>query len=321
MEMLGASHAFVAAKALLERFARTPLPILIEGETGCGKELAARAVHYTSSRRDMPFVPVNCGAIPDTLIENEFFGHRRGAFTDAKQDQRGFVALAEGGTLFLDELDALSPKGQVVLLRFLQDRVYTQLGADRCAVANVKIVAATNARLADLVEAGTFRSDLYFRLRVLHVVLPPLRERGHDIRLLAQHFLALYAQELLVPPKRLHPNVLEAMERYAWPGNVRELENMLCRACLVADGVEIGFAAVPELAEAGDHRAIDKTSWSYVQAKTAAMLSFESQYISDLMSRAEGNVTRAARLAGTERRHLGRLLKKHSIYKSVGRLR
>ena len=321
--MLGNSRTLLAAKELLEKFSRCDFPILIEGETGTGKELAARAVHYASSRRDMPFIPVNCGAIPDALVENEFFGHRRGAFTDAREDQRGLVNLAEGGTLFLDEIDTLSARGQVFLLRFLQDRIYRPIGAAALHVADVRIVAATNANLCQLADMGAFRSDLLFRLRILNVVMPPLRQRIDDIPSLAEHFLAAYSQHFKAPIKTLDPEVLELMQRHSWPGNVRELENLICRAFLLTDGPTVGRNAISDLR--GFEPAADSgpTSESaparFNRAKAEAIAHFEVRYLSDLMDRSHGNVTAAAKLAGTERRHLGRLLKKHRIETSGAR--
>jgi DNA-binding NtrC family response regulator len=315
MTMLGTSEKLRAAKALLRKFSVCDEPILIEGETGTGKELAAREVHYASPRRDMPFIPVNCGAVPDTLFESEFFGHSRGAFTDARAEQRGLIGLAEGGTLFLDEIDALSVKGQVSLLRFLQDRVYRRIGAETSRVADLRIVAATNADLARLVDAGAFRADLLFRLRVLNVVMPPLRERVEDIALLAQHFLRACAQRYKMAEKALDGDVAAALERHPWPGNVRELESVICRAFLLADGPTVGFDAIPELRERGTQQDAAATATRFNQAKAAAISQFEVRYLSELMARAQGNVTIAAKLAGTERRHLGRLLKKHHISK------
>src|SRR5262245_238466 len=174
---------------MLSRIARFDVPALIEGETGTGKEIAARVVHYQSTRRNRPFIPVNCGALPEALVENELFGHERGAYTDARESTPGVVALAEGGTLFLDEIDALSSKAQVALLRFLQDQRYRPIGAHADRRADVRVIAATNQSLEQLADRGQFRSDLLFRIKVLFVDLPPLRRRQGDAKLLAEHFL------------------------------------------------------------------------------------------------------------------------------------
>ena len=179
--MVGRSEAFLASLRLIEKIGRCDAPVLIEGETGTGKELAARAIHYGGARTDGPFIPVNCGAIPDALVENELFGHRSGAYTDARRDHVGLVAQAEHGTLFLDEVDALSPKAQVTLLRFLQDQQYRPLGGGETRSADVRVITACNTDLAHLTETGVFRLDLMYRIKLLHLRLPPLRERGEDV--------------------------------------------------------------------------------------------------------------------------------------------
>ncbi|MCK7496687.1 MAG: sigma-54 factor interaction domain-containing protein [Comamonadaceae bacterium] len=206
--MVGKSDSFLKMTALIARIADCDAPVLLEGETGTGKELVARAIHYQGNRRDQPFVPVNCGAIPDLLIENELFGHRKGAFTDARGDQPGLVARAHAGTLFLDEVDALSPKGQVILLRFLQDRHYRPLGDTREHATDVRIVAASNANLAQLAEAGRFRMDLLYRLKLLFLELPLLRERPGDAVLLAEHFVRACSERFGKPLKTFHPDTL-----------------------------------------------------------------------------------------------------------------
>jgi DNA-binding NtrC family response regulator len=321
--MIGISHSLRSVTNLLERFSACDLPVLIEGETGTGKELAARALHYASSRRDMPFVPVNCGAIPDSLIENEVFGHKKGAFTDAKEDQRGVIALAEGGTLFLDEIDGLSPKGQVLLLRFLQDREYRQVGSANVLTANIRIVAATNVDLQKMADKGGFRADLLFRLKILYVALPPLRERVEDISVLSEHFLSLCSEHLKKPRKTFHPDVLCLLRTHSWPGNVRELENFVYRAFLMTDAPEIGLHNVVDILElhpiGPESTKLGSLDVSFHRAKAHAITLFEHKYLSGLMERARGNVTAAAKLAGTERRYLGKLLKKHNIVSNSSR--
>jgi len=320
--MIGVSDSLRFATNLLERFSACDLPILIEGETGTGKELAARAVHYASSRKDMPFVPVNCGAIPDSLIENEIFGHRKGAFTDAKEDQPGLIALAEGGTLFLDEIDGLSSKGQILLLRFLQDREYRKVGSANVLTADIRFVAATNVDLQKMADAGAFRADLLFRLKILHVVLPPLRQRAEDIRILAEHFLAICSERFKKPRKTFHPDVVTRLRTHCWPGNVRELENMIYRAFLVTDAPEIGLHDIADILDfhpVGGEPIGPECPGSFHGAKSRAIAQFEYKYLSGLMERAGGNVTAAAKLAGTERRYLGKLLKKHHIASTSSR--
>jgi two-component system, NtrC family, response regulator GlrR len=310
--MIGRSVAFRVAQALIAKMAAFEAPVLIEGETGTGKELAARAIHYQGTRRDGPFVPVNCGAIPDTLIENELFGHRRGAFTDARVDHAGLVELARGGTLFLDEVDALTPKAQVTLLRFLQDRQYRPLGARREEQADVRIIAAANRDLERQVAAGEFRLDLLYRLKLLHLVLPRLSERKGDAALLAEHFIKIAAARYGIPALPIEAATLAWFERYAWPGNIRELENLVQRAFLLSEGKPISIDSPPALSAP---RTAAGTPTNYRQAKSQVLAEFECRFLSDLIGQAQGNVTAAARISGTERRQLGRLLKKYGIPK------
>ena len=302
--MIGRSSAFLAFHALLHKIAAYDAPVLIEGETGTGKELAAREIHYNSKRRNRPFVPVNCGALPDTLVENELFGHCRGAYTDAGAEQSGLVDLAQGGTLLLDEVDSLSRKAQVTLLRFLQDKEYRPLGARATRKADVRVIAASNRELEGLVQAGEFRLDLFYRLRILCVHAPPLRERHGDARLLAEQFVLEAAASFDKPALPFDADALAWLDEYAWPGNVRELENTVQRAFLLADGPSIALSA--RTGSGNDSgEALD-----YHSAKSQAIHQFERRFLSDVMQRTGGNITAAARLIGTERRHLGRLLKR-----------
>jgi two-component system, NtrC family, response regulator GlrR len=316
--LVGHSEPFLAVLGAIKKFATCDATALIEGETGTGKELAARAIHYLSIRRSFPFVPVNCGALPDSLVENELFGHVRGAFTDARDDQGGLVSTAEGGSLFLDEVETLSAKGQVALLRFLQDGVYRPLGARSATAANVRIIAASNTDLADLARSGHFREDLLYRLAVLRIRMPALRARPGDARVLAEHFMALYGRRYGKPARPFDPETAAALERHAWPGNVRELENLVHRAFLLDDGPTVcitELAGPPREARHDDKGAGEELS--FARAKAYAIAAFERSYLSHLLARAEGNVTLAAHLCGKERRSLGRLLKKHSIDRSA----
>lgn len=317
-QIIGASAAHARMVDQLRRIAASDAPALIEGETGSGKELAARAIHYGGARCSGPFVPVNCGALPDTLVEAELFGHERGAFTDARAARRGLVAEAAGGTLFLDEVDALSPKAQVTLLRFLQDQSYRPVGTPRERRSDVRLLTASNRPLQALVQAREFRADLMYRMNILHVVLPPLRERDGDAALLARRFVEVLAARYRQAPKTLHPHTLEWLNAQAWPGNVRELESWVHRQFLMSPGPCIGpgegAASVEDLSApegAGHGRPVALASFQ--QAKAEALRVFECEYLARAMELTAGNVTRAARLAGKERRAFGKLLKKHGL--------
>jgi two-component system, NtrC family, response regulator GlrR len=310
--MIGQSEAFRSVERLIDKMAVYDAPVLIGGETGTGKELAARAIHYRGARRDRPFVPVNCGALPDSLIESELFGHRRGAFTDAREDQPGLVALAHSGTLFLDEVDALTPKAQVTLLRFLQDQQYRPIGGRRDEHADVRVIAASNHSLDDLVQARRFRIDLLYRLKLMQLDLPPLRARQGDVALLARHFIQVGAARFVCPARSLAAETLAWFERYPWPGNVRELEHLVYHGLLLCEGSVISLDAPTSLAPALAAETL-QSERSYRQAKERAITDFEHAYLVRLIDEARGNVSVAARIACTERRHLGRLLKKHRL--------
>lgn len=318
LRVVGDSSAFKNSMRLIERVARCDAPVLIQGETGVGKELAARAVHYLGARRQHPFVPVNCGALPDSLVENELFGHERGAYTDARESRDGLIAQAEGGALFLDEVEALSAKAQVALLRFLQDRQYQPLGSRRSRQADVRIVAACNTDLQALACQGQFRMDLLYRLSVVVIRLPPLRQRRDDIRPLAEEFIRQTCERYGLSAKLLHPTTLAWMAQYEWPGNVRELENFVHQACVTSEGRWIRPSGHGDDHSDGPQDGADSDVMpSFNQAKAATIVEFEKQYLERLMSACEGNVTRAARRAGKERRALGKLLKRYGIHHGV----
>jgi DNA-binding NtrC family response regulator len=255
------------------------------------------------------------------LIENELFGHRKGAFTDAHNDQLGLIAHAHSGTLFFDEVDALSPKGQVVLLRFLQDQHYRPLGDTREQSTDVRVIAASNANLDKLADAGQFRMDLLYRLKILFLGLPPLRERKGDPRLLAEYFAHTCSERFGKPMKTFHPHTLKWFETHSWPGNVRELEHLVYREFLLADGPVIHINQThpteTERRKYWDRRqTLIDDELNYADAKAKAIEEFEKRFLASLMKKAKGNVTQAATLAGTERRHFGKLLKKYGIDKS-----
>jgi transcriptional regulator with GAF, ATPase, and Fis domain len=314
-KLIGESPAFLRATEHLTATAASDSPVLISGETGTGKELVAHAIHYLSERSPYPFVPVNCGALPDTLLENELFGHERGAFTDAHAKHEGLIAQAGNGTLFLDEVDTLSPKAQITLLRVLQDKRYRPVGGGREQGVNLRILAATNADLEKMVQAGTFRSDLYYRLCVFFVHLPPLRERREDILLLAYWFLKKHARNSSTEG-RLTSAALTALADYDWPGNIRELENAIIRGIHLTrteniEAVHLGLYRHTETPPPATRPAA--TLGSFKLIKQQVIETFERDYLIRLLRAHGGNVSHAARTAEKERRDLGKLLKKYHL--------
>ena len=313
--LLGSSPQFQRVYAQIEKMARVDATVLIAGETGTGKEMAARAIHYMGSRCDHPFIPVNCGALAETLIESELFGHERGAFTDAKAASPGLISEANGGTLFLDEIDALSPKAQAAMLRFLQDRTYRRVGSGVTRQADVRVIVASNAHLEQMVEERRFRSDLLYRLNVLTLRMPALREREGDSLELAQVFLTRFARQYRAQPKTFHPDSLSYIGRHAWPGNVRELENAVHRGFLMSEGSEVILDGAPE-ANTGTMTS-QGFDVSFKLAKARAIADFERRYVGELLDRTDGNITRAARLAGQDRSAFGKLARKHGLGQAV----
>jgi len=282
--------------------------VLIRGESGTGKELVAHAIHYNSPRSSKPFVKVNCAALPESLIESELFGHEKGAFTGAVARKRGRFEMAEGGTLFLDEIGDLSPAMQVKLLRVLQEREFERVGGTETLKVNVRLIAATNVDLEQAVSDGRFRSDLYYRLNVFSIYLPPLRERKTDILLLADHFLDKYGGQNGKRIKRISTPAIDMLMSYHWPGNVRELENVVERATLVCEGNVIhGYHLPPTLQTAEGSGTVTKMSLDQ------AVSSFEKDLIQDALKTARGNRARAARLLDTTERILGYKVKKYEI--------
>ncbi len=309
-QLVGSDAAFLRTIERIPLMAQRDVPVLITGETGTGKELCARAIHHFSTRRNAPFIPVECGALPDHLFENELFGHARGAFTDARADQKGLAAMAEGGTLFLDEIDALSLTVQAKLLRFLEDGTYKPLGAGHFAHADVRLLAATNRDLDVCVREKQFRSDLYFRLNVLRLHLPRLPERHGDIAVLARHFLSSLCASTTGLRRTFSPAALRKLEGYDWPGNVRELFNVVQSAFVFSAGLQIlpHQISLPALANV-----TDQPPTTFKEARTAAIGRFERHYVEELLRKHGGNISRAAREASKERRSFGRLVKKYGI--------
>jgi len=307
-QLVGESPSLRTELEKIPAIAKCDVSVLISGETGTGKELFARAIHYLSPRASKPFIPTSCGAIPLELVENELFGHVQGAFTSAHASQPGLIHESQGGTLFLDEVDCLPFPAQVKLLRLLQEKEYRQLGSSKIHQADIRIVAATNMELEKAVKEGNFRRDLYYRLNIIPVTLPPLRDRNEDVVLLARHFLAKYGAEFERPILDLTPDALHKLMTYDWPGNVRELENVIERAVVFCKESQLH-----------DHdivlprQEVLAAQTSFQEAKSKAVAGFEKKFIEDLLLAYEGNITKSARAAGKNRRAFWELIRKHKI--------
>ena len=306
--LIGKSPVFTAEINKIPILAKSDISVLISGETGTGKEMVARAIHYLSERADKPFVPVNCGAIPVELLENELFGHDRGAFTGAGGPHSGVIQEAEKGTLFLDEIDSLPLLAQVKLLRFLQDKEFRPLGSTRSIKGDVRIVAASNADLESAIAAGTLRRDLYYRLNVVPIMLPALRHRSDDIILLAHHFLAEKAEKLNSPAAEFSPEAECKLMLYSWPGNVRELEHVIERVVVLCTEKII---EEDQIVFSGEMDQPDQLSFQEMKANVIS--EFETNYIQNLLVAYRGNITKAAEAAQKERRTFWQLIRKHKI--------
>ncbi|HEX3034021.1 MAG TPA: sigma-54 dependent transcriptional regulator [Thermodesulfobacteriota bacterium] len=306
--LVGESPAFISEIKKIPMVARCNAGVLISGETGTGKELCARAIHYLSPRTSKPFIPVNCGAIPSELVENELFGHERGAYTGASASQSGLVREADGGTIFLDEVDCLPLLAQVKLLRFLQVKEYRPLGSTKMRKADVRVIAATNIDLEEAVRVGRFRNDLYYRLNVIQLIMPTLRERQEDIPLLVHHFLAKYAKEFSKSVTGISLDVIQKFMSYDWPGNVRELEHVIKRAVILSEQSVIRSA---DVILPGSNAVAPQESFQ--EAKSRVVSQFERNYIQGLLLAYGGNIARAAQAARKERRTFWQLIRKHRI--------
>ncbi len=300
--LLGESESMREVYRAIAKAAPTSATVLITGESGTGKELVARAIHYSSPRTSAPFVPVNCGGIPEGLLESELFGHVKGAFTGATESRAGFFQTADGGTIFLDEISETSLAMQVKLLRVLQDKEVAMVGASRTRAVNVRILAASNKDLLAMVEKGTLREDLYFRLSVLTIAIPPLRERGDDIMLMIRHFARVFADELGRPVPQFSDDALDVLKNYYWPGNVRELENVVQRLVVMTDGSLIEVPDLPSLMRFSALRA---------NGLHRTLAEVEAEHIRCVLAAADGNKTRAAEILGIDRKTLREKLKKY----------
>ena len=311
-QLIGSSPEFLAEVNKVPAIARFDVTVMITGETGTGKEVFSRAVHYLSRRSNGPFVPVNCGAIPTDLVENELFGHEQGAFTSATSCKKGLVQEADGGTLFLDEIDCLPPLAQVKVLRFLQDNEYRYLGSSKLHRSDVRIIAATNVDVVAALRSGRLRQDLFYRLDIIRLHLPPLRQRGEDVLVLARHFLSRYAAAFDKNVTGFSEDAARQLLLHDWPGNVRELENTVQRAVILAQEPII---QLPDLILSGSN-ADNEPPRSFNEMKREIVTRFERSYIRDVLSAAKGNVTRAAQAAKKNRRAFLELMRKHGIDKA-----
>ena len=306
--IVGRHPATLQVLELVAQVADTDATVLIQGESGTGKELVARALHENSRRREQPFVPINCGALSENLLESELFGHVRGAFTGASENKTGWFERAYGGTIFLDEVAEMSQAMQVKLLRVLQTGEFSPVGSTRFRRSDVRVVAATNQRLKERVQAGTFREDVYYRLNVVTIDVPPLRERTSDIGLLAEHFLQRFSRKYHKPNLRLTDGAKARLTAYDFPGNVRELENLIERAVILTRSDAIGPEHLPLefLPEQG-------APLTFKAAKKQVVDDFERRFLTERLSAAHGNISQAARDAGMDVKNFFEKLKKHSI--------
>jgi DNA-binding NtrC family response regulator len=298
--LVGQSGAMEGILSLIGKAASTSATVLLIGESGTGKELIARAIHYNSPRAAAPFVPVNCGAIPGDLLESELFGHVKGAFTGAIETRAGFFQTADGGTIFLDEISEMPLPMQVKLLRVLQDKEVCMVGSTRSHRVDVRILASTNKDLLGQVRKNLFREDLYFRINVIALEVPPLRERGDDILVLARHFADQFSRDLGKPTPRFSDEALQVLRNYHWPGNVRELENVIQRLVVMAEGEVI---EVPDLPSLMRFSALRGTDFNRTLAEV------EADYIRNVLPSVRGNKTRAAEILGIDRKTLRERLK------------
>jgi DNA-binding NtrC family response regulator len=313
--IVGGSASVEQVRTMIGRLAQSDTTtVLIEGESGAGKEVVARAIHFQSARADRPFLQVNCAALPEHLLESELFGHERGAFTDAHAQKRGLFETAEGGSVMLDEIGDLPPGGQAKLLRLLENKTFRRVGGVQELRADVRVIAATNVNLEERVQEGRFRADLFFRLNVVRIVVPPLREHVEDVPTLAVHFIARFNQEMKRNVRGVSPAAMEMLKAYRWPGNVRELRNVVERAFILHAGAEEirPEHLTPELRKVAPPRKPEKLVPS-IGDQGLVLDDVEKRLIAEAMERASGNQSKAARLLGVSRDTLRYRLKKHGM--------
>ena len=311
VQLIGESLPIQSLRRIIDRIARTDAPVLVTGETGTGKELVARLIHARSRRSSKPMITVNCPALPADLFHAEVFGSEKGAYTGAWRRNTGRVEAAEGGTLFLDEIGDLAPETQVILLRFLQEGTFERLGSTRSIQSDTRIIAATHVNLEAAREKKRFRDDLYYRLKALHLHVPPLRDRGSDIQLLAQHFVDEYCTRLGLRRHRLSADVIEALCRHSWPGNVRELRHNVLQTLVMCDSTEISACDLRLVAE--NNEGTDEDKAGPIPCLRKIRDQAERRAIRQTLSACDGDVSAAARRLEISRAQLYRLIKRHSL--------
>jgi two-component system response regulator PilR (NtrC family) len=315
--IIGRSPLMLSVFQLIQTIAPTNSTVLVTGESGTGKELVARAIHFNSGRKDRPFVALNCGALPETLLESELFGHVRGAFTGADANKKGLIEVAEKGTIFLDEIGEMTPMVQVKVLRVLQERKFRRLGGTDEVEADIRIIAATNKDLSKLVSEGKFREDLFYRINVIPVRMPPLRDRLEDIPLLAEHFLAKYAAQIGRSISGISPEAMRRLQAYLWPGNIRELENAVERAVALETGPMIEAGSLPEHVLSGVPAAVAGNGAEGLPPRgfdlERHVEEIEREYIAEALRRAGGVKSRAAELLGMSFRSFRYYMKKYNL--------
>lgn len=313
--IIGISPAMERVLELVRKVARTDVNVLVTGESGTGKEVVARAIHRLSARRREIFVPVDCASLPENLLESELFGYNKGAFTGAASDKKGLFEFAHKGTLFLDEIGEMPISLQSKLLRVLQERSFRRIGGREQIEVDVRVIAATNRNLAEAIHEKTFRSDLYYRLNVITLQLPPLKDRPEDIPILANHFLRQFARDNRLPEYTILPEAMELLRRYAWPGNVRELQNVIEHAVTLAPSTDIAAIDLPrDLREAvGEESDAAQSEASFFHIKDRMVGDFEREYLISLLVENQFNISRAAEAARCHRRTLYRMIHRHKI--------
>ena len=311
--IVGSSPVIQKVFSFIEKVADTSATVIIEGETGTGKELVARALHDKSRRRMKPFVSLNCGALTETLLESELFGHVKGAFTGAVHSKKGWFETADGGTIFFDEVGEMSLGLQVKLLRILQTGEYSPVGSNEIKKSDVRIIVATNQHLQTLVQQGKFRPDLYYRLNILYLYIPPLRDRREDIILLATHYLQHHGRQRQIENISMSPAVQEALRNYDFPGNIRELENFIQHAVVIMEGTEVQLRDLPEAVVPCECDEIPSTSANFAGMKKVMVERFEKTYFESTLEKAHGVIAQAARMAGIDSKNFYQKMRKYQI--------